>query len=60
MLVAQPESGMGYQICDIELNYGRVFHRVVITGGFVTSCEGSTDMPFAALQIDRITVTHER
>jgi hypothetical protein len=60
VLIAQPETGMGYQVCDIQLHGVRVFHRVVIAGGFVTNCDGSTDIPFAASQIERITVTHER
>jgi hypothetical protein len=58
ILVAQPETGMGYQIASIYLMDGRTFDHVTIVGGFVTRVGDSTHVPFEDAEIERIVVTH--
>jgi hypothetical protein len=58
VLVAQPETGMGYQITSVVLRDGRRFDRVMIVGGIITEIAGSKDIPFAEDEIVEIRVTH--
>jgi len=59
-LRTQPETGMGFTVCDIELTDGRTLNRVVIVGGVITRCDGSKDIPFDEGAIARITATHDK
>ena len=57
VLMAQPESGMGYQIATVILNDGRSFERVVVDSGCIISVNGSTQVPFDVGDICQILVT---
>lgn len=59
-LVAQPETGMGYQIATIVLKDGRRYEQAVIVGGYVTKIRGLKDIPFAEADIRQIIVTHAK
>jgi hypothetical protein len=58
VLVAQPETGMGYQIASVVLRDGRQFDHVMIVGGIITEIAGSKEIPFAEDQIVEIRVNH--
>lgn len=60
-LVAQPETGMGYQIADVTLKAGLKFRGVTIVNAeYVTAVHGCTHIPFTEPEIDKIVVTHEK
>jgi hypothetical protein len=59
-LVAQPETGMGYQIASVLLHDGRKFNQVVINSGYITQIRGRDDIPFAEPDIREIIVTHDK
>ena len=59
-LVAQGETGMGYQIASIVLKDGRRFDRVVIVEGNITQVKDVEGVPFSEDQIDQIIVTHDK
>ena len=58
ILIAQPESGMGYQIATVLLRDGTQIENVIIVGGVVTDVAGKKDIPFSEEQIIDIKVTH--
>ena len=58
ILVAQPETGMGYQIATVLLRDGTLIDRVMIVGGIVTEVAGNKDIPFAEDELVEIRVTH--
>ena len=60
VFAAEPETGMGYQVATVQLEDGRVFDRVVIIGGAITSIRGNPEIPFNEAEIRRIVVTHDR
>lgn len=60
VLVNQPETGMGYSICTVQLRDGRHIDRVVIVGGIVTEVDGSENIAFTEDEIVDIRVTHDR
>jgi len=60
VLVNAPETGMGYTVCSVKLMDGRVFERVIIVGGTISRCAGSSDIPFIADEIAEITPTHDK
>lgn len=57
-LLAQPESGMGYQIVTVFLCNGKRFDRVTIVGGTITQVNGESNVPFKEEEISDIKVTH--
>jgi hypothetical protein len=57
VLLAQPETGMGYQIASVHLQDGRRFDDVVIVGGYVTAIGTSTAIPFEEPEIVEIVVS---
>jgi hypothetical protein len=59
-LLAQPESGMGYQIVTIKTRGGIVFRQATVDSGHVTRVRGFKDVPFAEDDIEAITVTHDK
>lgn len=59
-LVAQPETGMGYQIATVVLRDGRTFEQTVITEGRITQIRGIEGIPFGKDQIAEIIVTHDK
>lgn len=59
-LVAQGESGMGYQIASILLKDGRQFDRVVIVGRNITQIKDVEGIPFTEKEIEKIIVTHDK
>jgi len=59
-LIAEPETGMGYQIATVRLRDGRQFDQVVIIDGQITQIKGRRDLPFAEDDISEIVVTHEK
>jgi hypothetical protein len=58
VLIAQPETGMGYQIATISLVDGRRFSRVTLVGGLVTKVGESDIVPFREDDIAAILVDH--
>ena len=58
-LVAQGETGMGYQIASIVLKDGRRFNQAVIVGRNITQIKGIEGIPFTEEQIEEIIVTHD-
>jgi len=56
--LAQPETGMGYQIVSIFLRDGRRFDRVTVVGGIITEVNGQKQIPFEEEEIADIKVTH--
>jgi len=59
-LVAQGETGMGYQIASIVLKDGTRFNQVVIVGRNITQIKGIEGIPFTEQQIAEIFVTHDK
>jgi hypothetical protein len=59
-LVAQGETGMGYQIASIVLKDGRRFDRAVIVGRNITQIKDVEGIPFTEEQIEQIIVTHDK
>ena len=60
ILVAQPETGAGYQVASIILMNGSRYDQAVIEGGYVTRIRGFTEIPFSEDQISNIVVTHDK
>lgn len=58
VLLAQPETGMGYQITTVVLRDGRRFTNVTIVGGIITEIKGQEEIPFEEGDIVDIHVTH--
>ena len=58
VLLAQPETGMGYQIVSVFLRDGKWFDRVTIVGGTITEIDGKQEIPFREEEITDIKVTH--
>lgn len=50
-LLAQPESGMGYQLVEVRLLDGRVFRDAIVVGGCITQVQGSAVVPFVESEI---------
>jgi hypothetical protein len=59
-LLAQPETGMGYQTAAITLRDGSVIEDALIVGGTITEIRGYDTIPFSAGDISDITVTHRK
>jgi len=59
-LIAQPETGVGYQVASVLLHDGRRFNQVVINGGYITQIRGLDDVPFQEDDIREILVTHDK
>jgi len=55
-LLAQPETGMGYQIASVILRDGKRFDQVMIVGGFITQVGDNKEIPFKEEQIVDIRV----
>ena len=55
-----PETGMGYQIVDIELKDGRVFQQAIIDSGYVTRIRDVKQIPFFESDIFDIRATHDK
>jgi hypothetical protein len=60
VLASQPETGMGYQVCQIQLTDGRKFEQVTIVGGRVTAIGNSPVIPFSESEIQTIAVTRSK
>jgi hypothetical protein len=60
VLVAQPETDMGYQVATVFLSDGRHFDSVVIVGGTIASVNGDPNVCFEERDIDKIVVTHDK
>jgi hypothetical protein len=59
-LLAQPETGMGYQVVSIVLKNGTRYDQVAIESGFITKIRGRSDIPFEDKDIAEIIVTHDK
>ena len=59
-LLTMPETGMGYQIVDIELRDGRVFKQAIVDSGYLTRIRGVDPIPFNESDISDVRVTHEK
>lgn len=55
-----PETGMGYQVVDIELSDGRIFKQAIVDSGHLTRIRGVDPIPFTELDISDVRVTHEK
>ncbi len=60
VLLAEPETGMGYQIVSVELKDGTKFDQVAVIGGAITQIRGHNEIPFIEDQISKILVTHDK
>jgi len=60
LLVAEPETGPGYQVASVVLRDGRRYDQVVIEGGYITRIKDLAEIPFGEDQIAGIVVTHEK
>jgi hypothetical protein len=62
VLMAQPETGMSYQVVTLRLNDGRLMDRVVVSGALIdlSSVEAFAASPFSASDIVSIEVTHDK
>ena len=60
MLLAERETGMGYQIVSVTLQDGSVFNQVVIDSGYIAGVRGYKDIPFQESDIRNIKVTHDK
>ena len=58
VLLAQHETGLGYQIVSVYLRDGRRFHRVTVVGGTITEINEGKEIPFGVEEIADIKVTH--
>jgi len=45
ILVNQPETGMGYQVCTIRLRDGREFKQAIVDSGFVSKIKDIDGIP---------------
>ena len=59
-LVAQGETGMGYQIATIVLKDGSRFKQATIVGRNITKIRNLDQIPFKEEDIAEIIVTHEK
>ena len=60
-LLAQPETGMDYQMVAVTLRDGRVIHDVaVVHHSIIAEVRGHTDIPFDPADITQIEVTHRK
>lgn len=59
-LIAQPETGMGYQVASIILKDGSRYDQALIESGCVTRIRGLTEIPFSENEISDIVVTHDK
>jgi hypothetical protein len=60
ILLAQGETGMGYQVVSVILQDGRKFDQVVIVSEYITKVRGYKDIPFQESDIIEIKVTHDK
>jgi len=60
VLLAQPETGMGYYVVSVILQDGRKFDQVVIDSGYITKVRGYKDIPFQESEIVEIKATHDK
>jgi hypothetical protein len=60
ILIATPETGMGYQVVSITTKDGSHYDQVLIEGGYITRIRGLAEIPFREDQIDTIAVTHDK
>jgi hypothetical protein len=58
-LLAQAETGMGYQYLTVNLRNGRSWHRVLCVNGSLTS-DRNWIPPFAEADIAELVVTHDK
>ena len=60
-LLAQPETGMDYQVVTVTLRDGRVIEDVAVVHHSVASrVRGHADIPFDPADIRHIEVTHRK
>jgi hypothetical protein len=57
-LLAQPETGMGYQIVTVRLKDGRRIDNVTVVGGIVSALPDEVSGSFSEEDIEDIVVTH--
>ena len=60
VLLAQRETGMGYQVASVVLKDGSRHDQVLIESGLITKVRGRLDIPFAEEDIAEIIVTHDK
>jgi hypothetical protein len=56
ILLAQPETGMDYQVASVFLADGRRFDQVVVSSGYITKVGDDSHIPFSEEDIVRIVV----
>ena len=56
-LLAQAETGMGYQIVRVRLHDGREFEQATVVEGVITDIQGKKEIPFSENEIADLIVT---
>jgi hypothetical protein len=60
ILLAQPETGMGYQVATVVLKDGSRIDKVTIAGGVIIDVAGTPKVNFKEEDIEDIHVTHDK
>jgi hypothetical protein len=60
MLVALPETGMGYWVVNVRTQRNQTFKRVVIDSGYIVSADRNRELPFDPEAIVAFEVMHDR
>jgi hypothetical protein len=58
VLLAQPETGMGYQIVTVRLKDGRRIDNITVVGGIISALPDEVSGFFSEEDIEDIVVTH--
>ena len=59
-LKAEHEAGPGYHYVSINLKDGRCVEPAVASEGFIIQVKGYKNLPFAAEEVESVTVTEKR
>ena len=60
LLVALPETGMGYWVVNVRTKKGEVFTGVVIDSGYIVSVGRKKEIPFDPEDIVSFEITHDK
>ena len=52
------ETGIGYHAISVQLKDGRIFNQVIASQGFIIEVRGYSKIPFAADEVESISVNH--
>jgi hypothetical protein len=54
------ETGIGYHAISVKLKDGRVFDQVIASEGFIIEVRGYSQIPFAADEVESISISHTK